>query len=259
MTLPETFGQNMATWRDWQQAPWGRLFYRVGQANLQRHIDSQPLNVLDVGGGNGIDACFLAGLGHAVTFVDYSAPMIAEARAAANARGVIDRISCHQAAVEDLPALFAPASFDLILFHNVIGYVNDVSTALAAIAEVMKSGALISVVGANRFSDPYRAAIRKLDLTEAYEQLDADSELTGVFGRHQRKLGAEDVVGWLKHVGLEPIAQYGIRCVCDYLSDDDKKSDPVVYDQLERLELAMTDRFPYYLVARFFQVVATKV
>ena len=258
MTLPETFGKNLPTWREWQRAPWGRLFYRVEQANLLRHLGPASLNVLDVGGGNGIDAGFLAGLGHAVTLVDYAAPMLAEARAAAGASGVLDRVSFAQATVDDLPALFAPASFDAVLFHNVLGYVENVVASLEAIAGTLKPGGLVSVVGANRYSDPYRAAIRRLNLVEAYEQLEATAELTGVFGAHRRKLSANETIAWLQLAGLETIAQYGIRCICDYIPNDEIKSDPEIYAQLESLELAMTDQFPYYLVARFFQVVARK-
>ena len=42
------------------------------------------------------------------------------------------------------------------------------------------------------------------------------------------------------------------------LVDNALKTDPEFYAQLERLEIALSDRYPYYLAARYFQVVARK-
>ena len=54
------FDQAMLRWTDEQQAPWSQLKYALTRANLQRHISSIPLRVLDAGGGNGLDAIPLA-------------------------------------------------------------------------------------------------------------------------------------------------------------------------------------------------------
>ena len=49
-----------------------------------------------------------------------------------------------------------------------------------------------------------------------------------------------------------------MRCVCDYIPGNEIKSDPAFFAYLERLEYAMSDKYPYYLLARFFQVIARK-
>ena len=49
------FDNGFANWQDYQQAPWGRLRYRVAQANLQRYLPAPPARILDLGGGNGLD------------------------------------------------------------------------------------------------------------------------------------------------------------------------------------------------------------
>ncbi|MEE1761369.1 hypothetical protein [Streptomyces sp. SP17KL33] len=36
---PEEFDAAMATWQEWQDAPWGRLRYSIAEANLLRHLD----------------------------------------------------------------------------------------------------------------------------------------------------------------------------------------------------------------------------
>ena len=55
------------------------------------------------------------------------------------------------------------------------------------------------------------------------------------------------------------VGQYGIRCVNDYIPNNDIKSALTFFAGLEKLEYAMSDRFPYYLIARFFHLVAQKV
>ena len=47
--------------------------------------------------------------------------------------------------------------------------------------------------------------------------------------------------------------------MCDYWGDNERKSDPTVWAQIEQLEFALTDRFPYKLLARNLQVIARTV
>jgi S-adenosylmethionine-dependent methyltransferase len=63
----------------------------------------------------------------------------------------------------------------------------------------------------------------------------------------------------LKSVGCVVEKDYGIRCICDYWGDNERKSDPAVFEQIERLEFALTERHPYKLLARYFQVIARKM
>ena len=44
---------------------------------------------------------------------------------------------------------------------------------------------------------------------------------------------------WLQSHGFALRAHYGILCVCAYLADNERKYDPVFYQQLLTLERAM--------------------
>src|SRR2546421_627042 len=106
--MPEAadkFDTAMATWQEWQEAPWGRLRYTIAEANLVRHLgtDSGPLRILDLAGGDGGDALRLAARGHHVTIVDYAPVMLAAATERASAAGLTERITCVQADVTALP------------------------------------------------------------------------------------------------------------------------------------------------------------
>lgn len=95
-------------------------------------------------------------------------------------------------------------------------------------------------------------------LDEARAQLEETHLARGIFGGHRSPLAGEDVIRLLETAGFQVEGRYGIRCLCDYLANDELKFEPATYQALEKLELLMTDRYPYYLIARFFQVLARK-
>ncbi|MGW9420287.1 hypothetical protein ACWGSU_02650 [Streptomyces koyangensis] len=62
----------------------------------------------------------------------------------------------------------------------------------------------------------------------------------------------------LRSLGPDSGPRYGIRTVCDQLTDDARKCEPAYYADLERRELALTARHPYPHTARLFQLTARK-
>lgn len=257
MSLAEKFDSGLPAWKEWQDQPWGRLRYAIAQANLLRHLPARPLHILDVGGGNGRDSLPLAAQGHSVTIIDFSAEMLAEAHRSSEALGVAALVTAMQADLAELPRLFDAPVFDVVLCHNVLQYVDDLAAALAAICQPLRSGGVISVMSVNRYSEPYRLAVQQNDPVAAYTQLGALSTVVPMFDTPVRRYIAEDVIAPLQASGCEMIGRYGIRCVQDYVRDD-WKADPDTFAALERLEYEMSDMFPYYLLARFFQVIAQK-
>ncbi|MCI0394255.1 MAG: methyltransferase domain-containing protein [Chloroflexi bacterium] len=253
------FDDHIPQWLEEQRTPWARLKYTVTQANLRHHLPAGPLRILDAGGGNGFDSIPLAKEGHHITIVDYSAAMLAEARQNAAASQVAERISIHLAEMAALPELFPQPCFDVVLCHNVLQYTGDVAVFLAAVAAPLKPGGLLSLISVNRYSIPYRAAFFQGDLAGAYEQLDQRMILTTIFGEPMTMYTAEEIMALLPSAGCVPIQDYGIRCVCDYWGDNERKSDPAVFAELERLELALSGRHPYKLLARYFQIIARKL
>src|SRR6266508_3825850 len=130
-TLP--FDQRMPQWIDEQQTPWGRLKYALTRANLQRHLGHAPLRILDAGGGNGVDAIPLAQDGHLLDLLDASPAMLAHAAASAAAAGITERMGIHEGEIIALGAQWPPATFDLVLCHNVLQYIPDAATFLDAL------------------------------------------------------------------------------------------------------------------------------
>lgn len=255
MQEANTFDQGMAGWQQWQESPWGRLRYALAEANLRRHLGPAPLDVLDVGGGDGGDAVALALAGHRVRIVDNSAEMLTAAQRRAEAAGVVDRVTCVQS---DLLQMSAETA-DVVLCHNVLQYVTSVQDALEAVVRPLRPGGLLSVMAINKHSAPLVTAIRKLDPAAALAALDSDQLETATFGTVVTLFTAADLAAAMSEANCPPTAHYGIRNVCDYIADDGRKQDPVFYADLERLELALSDRDPYRQTARLCQLVGTRV
>ncbi|MFS4095311.1 methyltransferase domain-containing protein [Streptomyces sp. AF1A] len=255
----EKFNTAMAGWQEWQDAPWGRLRYVIAEANLARHLadlPAGPLRILDVAGGNGADAVRLAARGHHVTIVDHAHAMLDAAGERAQAEGLADRITCVQAGVDRLPAEVTSTQFDVVLCHNLIQYTDDARQTLAAALAPLRPGGLLSVISANRHSASLTAAIREMDLAAALAALDTDRGRTRMFDAQLRLRTAEEIQPMLEELGCRDVHHYGIRSVCDYITDDARKHDPKFYADLERLELAVTARHPHKHTARFFQLIA---
>lgn len=225
-------------------------------ANLARHLPSRPLRVADVGGGTGADALPLAGQGHDITLLDFSAAMLAEAERRFAAAGLTERLTAVQADAESVPAVLEAHAYDLALCHNVLPYVADPSRLLADCAGVVRPGGLLSVTSTNADSDVLRAALHDQDLRAAYAAIGTTRAHTTLFDTPVARHTPGAVIELLESVGTRVIGHYGVRTICDYLADDARKSDPDFYAELERVELALADRMPYPWIARMFHLVA---
>jgi S-adenosylmethionine-dependent methyltransferase len=226
-----------------RQRPLERLRYSVTEANLLRHVDPGPQRVLDVAGGSGIEAVRLAALGHEVTVLDPAGAMLSTAIATADAVDVADRLNVVQAGALDAPEVFAGHEFDVVLCHNLLHFVDEPGEVLHAVIAPLREGGLLSVLGPNADFEPMHAAVRGLDPEEAVRAL-------------AREASVGELVALLADLGVEEVVRYGVRCVSDLLPSIDP--DPAFLEDLERLELAMADRMPQLLTARFFHLVARR-
>jgi len=258
MMTASPFDQRMPQWIDEQQTPWGQLKYALTRANLQRHLGHAPLRILDAGGGNGLDAIPLAQDGHLLDLIDASPAMLAHAAALASAAGMADRLVIHQGEIITLIAHWPPAMFDVVLCHNILQYVPDVASLIDALGSVLKPGGLLSLISINRYSLPYQAAFLDGDLTTAYAKLDQAHDTTRIFQTAMHVYTPEELSSLLAQHGYRVAAYYGIRCLCDYWGDNTRKTDPATFAELQRLEFALTDRYPYNLFARYLHIIATK-
>jgi S-adenosylmethionine-dependent methyltransferase len=244
-------------WKQWQSYPWGKLIYRLTRYNLHRHLGDSPLRILDVGGGNGFNAIYFAKLGHAVTLLDYSPVMLAEARQIAAMEGVLERITFIQADVNAIQQVLGGAQFDLILCHLMIEFVLEPEAALHRICQCLAPGGLLSVLDANRYSEVYRKAFQANDLVAALEMVGTKEYFHPWFDCLTPLYSSAEMSEILQAAGCELVGDYGVLCLCAYLPNE-PKYDETYFNSLEQLERKLAYTYPYPLLARFYQVIVQK-
>ncbi len=257
----ESFEAGLESWKAEQAKAWNRLGYELVEHNLKKHIpdESRPLKVLDAGGGNGFDSLALARMNHQVDLVDISGEMLRDARANAALSGVSERLAIHQMDLFSIDRQFAAGSFDLVLCHNVMQFVDEARPMLSILAGMLKPGGILSLVTTNQYSLAYQAAFNDNDLDQAHALLDSPVQYNPVFDMKVYAYRAGDVIDWLRQDGLETEAHYGIRCLYNYWGTNELKESSSVYQKLRKLELELTERDPYKLTGRQFQLVARKL
>ncbi len=253
---PDQWAVHTDQWQDEQAAPWGQLLYSTSHLNIQRHLDGRALQVLDVGGGNGMDTIWLARQGHAVTLVDSSEKLLALARKAAAECGVVERITIVHADASAIGELMRGQQFDLILCHLMLEFAYEPLALLKDICGLLAPGGLFSLIDTNRYSLAFRIPYRTGNLREAARAIGSREYFHPWVNRTTNMFSADEAIRALIDNGCELVGQYGIRCICDYLPDELKA--PEAFAELEQLEHRMTDAFPYYLLARFYQVIVRK-
>ncbi len=257
-TPSSVFDNSMAQWIKDNNLPWMKLKTDLGLSNLRKHLPGKSLRILDAGGGSGYDALPLAREGHSIDLVDYSAEMLKTARADAEREGLSERIQFHQADVTKLNQLFPQPVFNAAVCHNVLQFVGDVPNLLSVLSHSLAPGGILSLVSPDRHSLPYRKAFLDKDLDQALEQIGARNFRNMIFNTVVTEYSLDEIREMLPAAGLEYAAHYGIRCFADYWGDNETKLRPEVWEKISKLEYALTDKEPYNLLARFWQVIARK-
>ncbi|MER6323636.1 class I SAM-dependent methyltransferase [Streptomyces coelicoflavus] len=116
-----------------------------------RFAVGRRLRVLDVGMGQGTQALRLARAGHQVTGVERDATMIAAARdaLAGQPEGIRERMRIVEGDGRDTGVHFLPGSFDVVLCHGVLMYIEEPDPLLAGLARMLAPGGLLSLVVRN--------------------------------------------------------------------------------------------------------------
>src|SRR5258708_36461342 len=93
---------------------------------------------------------------------------------AAREAGVIAHVALQQGDASQLAKLFNAGSFDVVLCHNVLEYVDDPHDVLRGAARALRnSSAMLSVLVRNQAGEVLKAAIQAGDLAAAENGLTA--------------------------------------------------------------------------------------
>lgn len=246
----DVFSDKLVSWRQYTETPWARIRYAVAGELLLRECRAlgDHIRVLDVGGGDGMDALPLAEHGHDVTIVDPAEGWLAEARRRAERAGV--RITTMRGGLDDLPA----GEWDLVLCHFVLRYRRSDAQDLAALAQRVRKGGRLSIMDVN----PAARVLRELlsgGPTAASKELRAERATVETFNTDARKINVDAVRRGAEAAGLNAVALYGNRIANDLLLDNASKYDPAFFAELLALELELCELEPFNRVGFAWQLV----
>ena len=241
------------------ETPEGRLRLDLAFATLQEFLPlpqaARSLRALDLGCGTGAIGVRLARLGIHVTLLDSSPAMLDIARRAAQEAGVTEKIALKHGDAAQLTNLFHAASFDVILCHNILEYVDDPGAVLRGAARALRdASAILSVLVRNQAGEVLKAAIQAGDLATAEHYLTSEWGQESLYGARVRLFTSNSLQAMLKAASLTVTAERGVRVMSDYLPPQVSLS--VEYEQIFELERKLGSRPEFAAVARYTQCLA---
>ena len=253
----ERFRTGAAKYASYLETPEGRLRLDLAFATFQEFLpqNTPALRALDLGCGIGAIAVRLAQLGLQVTLLDSSEPMLDLAERAANETGVRAKVTLHHGDVAQVATRFDAASFDLVLCHNILEYLEDPAAVLRSATQLLREpSSILSVLVRNQAGEVLKAALKDGDLSAAERNLSAEWVHESLYGGRVRLFAAEVLHSTLRESSLAIIAERGVRVISDYLQPRISLSDE--YERIFQLERTLGTRPEFAAVARYTQVIA---
>jgi S-adenosylmethionine-dependent methyltransferase len=241
------------------QTPEGRLRLDLAVANLQEFLPQRHENntmcALDLGCGTGATAVRLARFGFQVILLDSSQAMLDIAQRTALDADVGGQVTLKNGDVTRLPSLFEPGSFDVVLCHNVLEYVDDPGAVLSDAARLLRdSSAILSVLVRNQAGEVLKAAIQTADLSAAEDALTSDWGQESLYGGKVQLFTLDKMRKLMKASSLSVITERGVRVITDYLPPKVSRSEE--YQRIFNLERKLGCRSEFVAAARYTQVLA---
>ena len=222
---------------------WERLFKRIVWSQIG---DLKGLSILDFGSGEGVTADHYAA-DNSLTAVEPSEEMLANAW----------KDHEYTQIVGDVSALsrFDDNSFDFIICHNVLEYIDDKQTVIRELARVLKPGGRISIVKHNRAGRVMQMAVLLDDIEKANALLDGKNSTASKFGAI-RYYNDRDITEWSSR--LKPVDSYGIRTFWDLQQNQEKHDQEEKKEKMAQLETRVSQMDEYRQIAFFHHLILTK-
>ncbi|MFD5723047.1 class I SAM-dependent methyltransferase [Streptomyces sp. NPDC127036] len=184
-----------------------------------RYPVGQRLRVLDVGMGQGTQALRLARAGHQVTGLEQDATMLSVAREAlaAEPEGIRSRVRLIEGDGRETGVHFLPGSFDVVLCHGVLMYVQEPDALLAGLARMLAPGGLLSLLVRNADALAMRPGLHG-DWAATLSAFDTTT-YTNRLGLDVRADRLSTLTGTLAGIGAPLHAWYGVRVFTDTAAD----------------------------------------
>ena len=255
----ERFRAEAAKYAAYLGTPEGRLRLDLAFANVQEVLphDTRSLRALDLGGGTGALSVRMARLGFHVTLLDASVPMLDFAKRAGEQAGVANRITLQEGDASRCADFFDAGSFDVILCHNVLEFVDEPREVLRSAASLLRSASsIISILVRNQAGEVLKAALLNGDLAAAERNMASEWGEESLYGGKVRLFTPESLQAMMPESSLAVTAIRGVRVVSDYLPAKISREDE--YERIFDLERKLGQLPPFSAVARYTHVLARR-
>ena len=222
---------------------WERLFKKIVWKQLG---DMEGKKILDFGSGEGITANHFAEKND-VTAIEPSKEMLSNAWKDYEYTQIVGDVNALSA--------FKNETFDMIICHNVLEYIDDKAAVVKALARVLKKDGIISIVKHNRAGRVMQMAVLLDDFEKANEILDGKDSTASKFGTI-RYYEDNDITKWEPQITVSDIL--GIRTFWDLQQNQQKHGDEAWQEKMLQLALRESQKQEYKNIAFFHHLLLKK-
>ena len=215
---------------------WERLFKKIVWEQIGI---LEGKRILDFGSGEGITANHFAE-NNDVTAIEPSEEMLSNAWKDYEYTQIVGDVNAL--------ASFEDETFDFIICHNVLEYIDDKETVIKALSRVLKKDGVMSIAKHNRAGRVMQMAVLLDDFEKANALLDGENSAASKFGAI-RYYDDEDILRW--EPGLKITEFFGIRTFWDLQQNQEKHGDEDWQDRMMQLEMRVS-QIPEYRNIAFF-------
>ena len=223
--------------------PWERLLKKMAWAQMG---GIHGKHVLDFGSGRGITACYLARC-NSVVAVEPSSEMLQDRWQDEPYTQLIGDVS-RLASMPD-------QSFDVVVCHNVLEYVDNKADIVAELCRVLKTGGMMSIIKHNRPGRVMQMAVLLDDVEKANRLLNGEDSTASQYGAI-RYYEDEDIIRWAPALQLRECL--GIRTFWDLQQNQEKHGDEAWQSRMLELEMRISGMEPFKSIAFFHHLILTK-
>lgn len=227
---------NISGYLDYINTPWGRLFYRLVWHNLE----FSDRKILDFGSGFGVTSNHLAKLNDVIA-VEPNVELLEHRICNNHYEQIIGSI--------DKLKEMKDGSFDVILCHNVLEYIEDRADLIAEFHRLLKSDGILSIVKHNKNGKIMHKAVFENNIEEAMSLLSGEKAISKNFGTIDEYEIEELQDCIAERYVLDKV--YGIRTFYG-IQPNSFKEEPTWEERMFMLECAVENVAAYSNVA-FFQ------
>ena len=223
---------------------WERLFKKIVWVQIG---DIEGKKILDFGSGEGITANHFAKKND-VTAIEPSEEMLSNAWKDYEYTQIVGDVNALSGISDE--------TFDIIICHNVLEYIDDKEAVIKALARVLKKDGILSIAKHNRAGRVMQMAVLLDDFEKANALLDGEKSMASKFGVI-RYYGDKDILEWESNLVISEV--FGIRIFWDLQQNQEKHGDEDWQRKMIQLEMRVAQIPEYRDIAFFHHLLLKKL